>query len=468
MSQSGAVRKEQEAVIIEKVTALATSGKHQEALASIEQGLSQFPNSLELLIKKSQILFHRKEFAKAIEIIENATSCDIKLEIIKAKSFHALGKTELAKDLLDTMRLEYCRSIEDANLLDLALANIYYDQMKYKNALNLYKRVLKSNPRHQEALDATWNIYDDSNKYTDCITYYNELLELDSYNEQAWLTLGYAYNYNKQKIDAAHAFDMANAINENNKEAVMMRAQCLKESAKYDKAISLYLQLIDQHEDIQQTFMLDLAECYLAMENYNLAFFYASKYSLDNKTNWYAHLLKGICLVRHHNHFEAIDNYQNALKIAGKQTLILINLALAHYHVGEQKAAFNYFMEALDNAPDNFQYWQFVVEFLYKHKDYNAAKIVAENAYDVFKSDMASIVLMSSHFKAGDKVAAYNSVNHLTKLEDQYVEKLLLYCPELKEDVQFKGFYRYCTDKHELPNLDVVEFDLPDGYIEFS
>jgi len=248
----------------------------------------------------------------------------------------------------------------------------------------------------------------------------------------------------------------------------MMSAQCLKESAKYSKAISLYSQLMEDNDDIQYTFMLDMAECYLAMENYNLAFFYASKFSLENKTNWYALLLKGICLVRHHNHFEAIDNYQSALKIAGNHTLILINLALAHYHVGEQKAAFNYFMEALDNAPDNFQYWQFVIEFLYKHEDYDAANLVATNAHEVFHSEVSSIMLMSSFFKVGDKVSAYNAVNHLTKFEDHLVKKLLTYCPELSKDNQFRGFYRYCTDKQDLPQAAQKKFDLPDGYIEFS
>jgi len=192
MSQKGAVRKEQETVIIEKVTALTTSGKHIEALASIDEGLSQFPNSITLLLKKSQILYLTKEFKKTIDLIEGATSCDIKLEVIKAKSYHALNRPELAKDLLETLRLEYCRSIEDANMLDLTLANILYDQMKFKKALELYKTVLKSNTRNREALDAIWNIYDNSNDYIGCIKYYNTLLEEDSYNEQAWLTIGYA------------------------------------------------------------------------------------------------------------------------------------------------------------------------------------------------------------------------------------------------------------------------------------
>jgi tetratricopeptide (TPR) repeat protein len=468
MSQSGAVRNQKETDIIEKVTALATSGKHQEALVSIEEGLGLFPNSIVLLIKKSQILFHSKQYRKTIAAIESATSCDLKLEIIKAKSYHALGKVGLAKELLEALRLEYCRTIEDANFLDIALGNILYDEMQFDKALVLYQTVLKSNPRHQEALDATWNVYDVSNKYKECIKYYNELLELDSYNEQAWLTLGYAYNYNKQKLDAAHAFDMASTINDKNKEAVMMSAQCLKESAKYEKAIALYLQLMEDNDDIQYTFMLDLAECYLALENYNLAFFYASKFSLDNQTNWYALLLKGICLVRHHNHFEAIENYESALKIGGNHTLILINLALAHYHVGEQKKAFDYFMEALDDAPDNFQYWQFVIEFLYKHEDYDAAQLVASNAHEVFHSERSSIMLMSSFFKLGDKVSAYNAVNHLTKFGDHLVEKLLTYCPELTTDKQFRGFYRYCTDKNELPNTAQLDFDLPDGYIEFA
>ncbi len=468
MSQKGAVRKEQETVIIEKVTALTTSGKHQEALASIEEGLSQFPNSISLLLKKSQILYLKKEFKKTIDLIESATTCDIKLEIIKAKSYHALDRPELAKDLLETLRLEYCRSIEDANMLDLTLANILYDQMKFKKALLLYKTVLKSNTRNREALDAIWNIYDDSNDYVGCIKYYNTLLEEDAYNEQAWLTLGYAYNYNKQKLDAAHSFDMAFAINESNKEALVMRAQCLKESAKYKKAIDIYLMLIESDKKTENSFMLDLAECYLAIENYNLSFYYASKFQLSDSTNWYALLLKGICLVRHHNHYEAIENYEAAMRIAGKHTLILINLALAHYHVGEQKTAFDYFMDALDNAPDNFQYWQFVIEFLYKHNDIDAAKIVAENAHDVFKSDLSSIIVMSSHFKAGDKVAAYNAVNHFKTLDDHLVKKLLTYCPELAEDSQFRGFYRYCTDKQELPQLANTAFDLPDGYIEFS
>ena len=148
--------------------------------------------------------------------------------------------------------------------------------------------------------------------------------------------------------------------------------------------------------------------------------------------------------------------------------MILINLALAHYHVGEQKASFDYFMKTLDNAPDNFQYWLFVIEFLYKHKDFSAAKIVAENANDVFKSELSSTILMTSFFKLEDRVGAYNAVNHLKKMDESLFSKVLLYCPELAEDAQFKGFYRYCSDKKELPAISEKGYDLPDGYIEFA
>ncbi len=467
MSQKGAVDKNQETVYIEKVTALTTSGKHQEAMQSVEEALSQFPNSVALIMKKSQILYYNEEFQKTIDIIESCTTCDLKLEILKAKCYHSLDRPELAKDLLETLRLEYCRCIEDANMLDLALGNILYEQMRFKKALLLYKTVLRSSPRNREALDAVWNIYDDANDYVSCIQYHNELLEEDAYNERAWMALGQAYSYNKQKIDAAHAFDMVTTINDKNIDALAHQAQCLKEAAKYDKAIKTYNKLIEKDEAIQHSFILDLAECYLAQENYNLAFFYASKFQLKSNTNWYSYLLRGICLVRHHNHFEAIENYETAIRLAGNHTLILINLALAHYHVGEQKASFDYFMKALDNAPDNFQYWVFVIEFLYKHKDFTAAKIVAENAHEVFNTDLSSAVLMSSLFKLEDRVGAYNSVNHLTKMDDSLFAKVLLYCPELAEDDQFKGFYRYCSDKKELPVPEENKFDLPDGYIEF-
>ena len=468
MSQKGAVDKNQETVYIQKVTALTSSGKHHEAMQSLEEALSQFPNSVTLILKKSQILFYNEEFQKAIELIESFTTCDLKLEILKAKCYHSLGRSELAKDLLETLRLEYCRSIEDANMLDMALGDILYEQMRYKKALLLYKTVLRSNPRNREALDAVWNIYDDANDYVACINYHNELLEEDAYNEKAWMALGQAYSYNKQKLDAAHAFDMAATLNDNNIDALAKQAQCLKESAKYEKAINIYNRIIDKEAAIQHTLMMDLAECYLAQENYNLAYFYASKFQLKDNTNWYAYLLKGICLVRHHNHFEAIENYQNAIRIAGDHTLILINLALAHYHVGEQKASFDYFMKTLDNAPDNFQYWLFVIEFLYKHKDFSAAKIVAENANDVFKSELSSTILMTSFFKLEDRVGAYNAVNHLKKMDESLFSKVLLYCPELAEDAQFKGFYRYCSDKKELPAISEKGFDLPDGYIEFA
>ena len=467
MSQKGAVQKNEEAVYIEKVTALTTSGKHQEAMRSIEEGLSQFPTSVELLVKKSQLLYLNKEYKKAVAFIEASTTCDMKLEIIKAKSWHALDKSELAKELLETLRLEYCRSIEDANLLDLELGDILYDQMKYKKALLLYKTVLRSSPRNNKAIDAVWNIYFDANEYLECIKYFNQLLESDAYNEKIWVSLGYAYNYNSQTLDAAHAFDMAVTINEKNVEALSMQAQCLKESAKYEKAIEIYNRLLEMEDINNDALMLELAECYMATENYNLSFFYASKFQLKDNTNWYTLLLKGICLVRHHNHFEAIENYEAALALTGNQTMILINLALAHYHVGEQKVAFEYFMKVLDNAPDNYQYWMFVIEFLFQHKDYKSANVVAESANEVFKTELSSTVLMSSFFKLGDKVSAYNSVNHFTKFDDSLVEKLLLYCPELKEDAQFKGFYKYCTNRSELPVISDTCFDLPDGYIEF-
>ena len=112
-------------------------------MRSVEEALSQFPNSIALITKKSQILHYSEEFQKAIDLIEACTTCDLKLEIIKAKCYHSLDRPELAKDLLETLRLEYCRSIEDANMLDMALGNTLYEQMRFKKALLLYKTVLR-------------------------------------------------------------------------------------------------------------------------------------------------------------------------------------------------------------------------------------------------------------------------------------------------------------------------------------
>lgn len=63
-------------------------------------------------------------------------------------------------------------------------------QGKYKEALEIYDRVLEMDPREARAHHAKGDIYDLMGRYNDAVTCYSKALECDPFNAETWYNKG--------------------------------------------------------------------------------------------------------------------------------------------------------------------------------------------------------------------------------------------------------------------------------------
>ncbi len=469
MSQTRTVSTEEEAVYANKATEMMQEGKGSQALSSIEEGLSKFPNSAFLIEKKSQFLMDEMKYEEVIALIESQKEPTFELHVMKGNALYALDKKEEALSLYEFLKEDIgAGDLALLNDLDKTIAKIHLDQARFDKALELYKLVLKSDETCVESLKALWFIYEVNGNHTDSIQIHNELLEKDAYNKYAWYNLGHAYNHSSQIKKAIHAFEMALAIDEDYSDANWFLSITYKHHGDYNNAIKTLNRHYELKGDKEPLIMIELAECYLATENFSFAFYYASKYQEFEPESWQCYLYKGLCLVHFANHTEAIENYLKANEINPKESAVQTNLGLAYYHMGEHKKSFKHLLEAMDLEPDNLQNWLFAIEFLIRHEEINSALHLCKNAFEIFGDSITDIYKAACYFSKGDTINAYKCLELFDEITENQFEIILSISPALYHDKQFGGFYRYCRGNVDLPILEKGDQDLPDGFFDFE
>ena len=468
MSQTRAVNSIEETVYIQKATEMEQAGECKAAIDSIEEGLSKFPSSEQLLQKKSQLLLNDKKYKQALDVIEQMDQASFDLQFLKGKALFGLNKSEEALEIYLDLKDNSCYNIEQANALDTIIAKIYLDQAKFDEALKLYKLLLKSNITCEESLKAIWFIYEVNGDHEASIEFHNELLESNAYNFRAWYNLGHACRHLNKLDDAILAFEMCLTLDDQNVDANWFLAACLKTTGNYEKAIRIFNRHYELVGEEESATFIELAECHLALENFSFTYYYASRYEAFDDSSWETYLYKGLCLVHFANHKEAIENYKKALKINPKESKLHSNIGLAYYHCGEHKKSFEHLIEAMDLEPENIQLWCLAIEFLIRHNEIKPAIHLCNNAFEVFEDNDLQVFKAACYFIKGDSIMAYNCMENFDSVTDDQFKIILSICPFLYEDQQFKGFYRFCKNLKELPVIEQGSQDLPDGYFEFE
>ena len=468
MSQTRAVNSTEETVYIQKATEMEQAGQCKAAIASIEEGLSKFPSSTQLLQKKSQLLLNDKKYVQVLEVIAQMDEPSFELQFLKGKALYGLNNKEEALEYFLDLKDNCCYDIEQANALDNIIAKIYLDQAKFEKALELYKLILKSNLECEESLKAIWFIYEVNGNYEESIIFHNEILETNAYNFRAWYNLGHACIHMDKQEDAILAFEMCLTLDDQNVDANWFLAASLKAIGDYEKAIRIFNRHYELVGEEESATFIELAECHLALENFSFTYYYASRYEAYDDSSWETFLYKGLCLVHFANHKEAIENYKKALVINPKESKIHSNLGLAYYHCGEHKNSFQHLIQAMDLEPENIQLWCLAIEFLIRHNEIKPAIHLCNNAFEVFEENILQVYKASCYFIKGDSINAYNCMKDFEVVTNDQFKIILSICPFLYDDKQFNGFYRFCKNETELPVTEQGDQDLPDGFFEFE
>lgn len=348
----------------------------------------------------AQSYFDKQDYNSALESvnnIENIESNEVALQL-KIKILKALN---LWDNALDVNFLVLKLNPNNADILN-NIANIYYKQGNYKEALNYYNKAIQINPAHNLAIrnksiteaklkKEKYKNYKDSkiknayiNEYLqhaqDClnkaekyilvnnfinaeanchkaIKFYQKIIELDQSNKEA--IQGKLIGENNFKI-----YKNMEQYHNKNTERLFDEAQKLYSEEKYGDAIQKlsYLIIAVNNSYGKDVFYSTRGDCYKQLEQFNNAIKDYTKaiqlnpIELNPKDMWEVYSSRGDCYRALKQVYKAIEDYTKAIKF-NPEVILYTRRGLCYFLIGEDEQAMQNYSDSLNINPIIETYW---------------------------------------------------------------------------------------------------------------
>ena len=334
------------------------------ALEVVEHALKHHSFSSDFYIKKAQILLDSHKEEETLQVLEQAAifaPSEPEIFLLKAEALIYLGYSHDAFEILEDLKNSSDKKVlSDAYLVE-ALA--YESQEEFERMFYALKAALKENPANKEALERLWLCVELSKKYEESVALHEEILDDDAYSFMAWYNLGHAHAYLGNYQLAIEAYEYAFLIDENFEYAYRDCADLCFELKEYQKALSIYLEYIENFEADGDVLLL-VGRCYQYLKDYDAArLAYTRAIYLDPLNDEvYFHI--GECYAGEQAWDNAIHYYQKALSIEDQQEEYYAALGEAYAQIEADEDAAPNFKRAIDIAPEESKYWIKFANFL--------------------------------------------------------------------------------------------------------
>ena len=214
-------------------------GDLKSAENAVQFGLNLHPSSIEIKVKKLEVLIELEFYNPAKELLkelELSASESTDYLACCAKYYSNLGNPKRA--------IEYCRKAiklgEELNFLHNFIADECVNLGDPFTALRHYKAALLEDPLDEYALENIMSCFIDLKMSDEAIVFLNEYLDSYPFSESAWYEYGQFYFNQKNYEEAIKGFDYILAINSDAVSVYSNKAACLENLGNYKEAISVY------------------------------------------------------------------------------------------------------------------------------------------------------------------------------------------------------------------------------------
>jgi len=209
--------------------------QYMKALQFINQVIQMHPDNSDLLFMRGQILLFMKQYdlaKKDFDAVLSKDSANYKFNELLAQYYLTQGNSRLynlqKRKTLQILNGHYNKNKEDVEII-FEMASIYMSLKDYRNAENLYNRILSDFPNNYEALKQLAKIKLNKQQWNDVISIYNQLEnnyppEEEFFNNMAIACIQIG-NYPK----ALEYFNKTILLNPNNKDAIFNRNKLKKD-----------------------------------------------------------------------------------------------------------------------------------------------------------------------------------------------------------------------------------------------
>jgi tetratricopeptide (TPR) repeat protein len=337
-----------------------------EALEAAETGLSQFPYSSQLMIKKADLLLATRKYKEALDILETAElydSSDLNLYILKTDAYLALDQQAKAVELLEAA-LELFGGEERIDLL-FELADVYDDYEEFDKVFDCLKLILEAEPNNEEALYKICFWTDFTGRNEESIRLHQLIIEDFPFSELAWFNLAAAYQGLKLYEKAIDAYQYAVAIDEKFDYAYRNMGDAYLRLRKYKEAIEVLEKVLEltRPEDVIYE---AIGHCYHRMGNYGQARFHYKKAVHLNPDDSKLHYKIAVTYMLEEQWQSAVKQLENAMRIHRSVTEYNLAMGECKSHLNQFKDAIQYFGAVVRQKPKNVAGWEALIRCLLK------------------------------------------------------------------------------------------------------
>ncbi|MCD1115518.1 tetratricopeptide repeat protein [Chryseobacterium turcicum] len=353
-------------------------GDFNYADMAVSFGLKLHPNSLEIKIKKLEVLLEWEDYNMAKELIDELKGSSMEhtdFLVCYAKYYSNLGNPKRS--------IEICKKAlelgEEENFLNNFIADEYVNLGDPFNALKHYQQALKEDPIDEYSLENAMVCFNDLNKGEEAIAFLNGYLDDFPYSEVAWSEYGQYYFNRKNYEEAIKGFDYMLAINSSAVGVYASKAACYEALNQYQKAIEVYEEMLELEYTKAFTFY-KIGLCQKALKQPIVALNSFQK-SLREDPQFYLAMMEQSYL------YEEMGGMPEALHYAKEATLLNDSnldyqkrLAFLFIDSGKFEESLSCLKKLIDAEPSRFYNWYAYSEVLMLVGEYEEAVTVLNAA----------------------------------------------------------------------------------------
>lgn len=338
------------------------TGKDQQADDAITLALSLYPNAtLPNVFKARQAL--------TTGDIDTAQECVAQIENTDDPEYHYIqAELLLAQDKVeeaDNYLRQYFNTVPPDEYQDFVMdvANIYSDYGLNDKAFEWMMRTKGDNSKDFQELMARTLF--GVGKYQDSARIFNELLDKDPYSKRYWNALACAQYMYEDYNGSVTSSEYAIAIDPNDQEAILNKANALNRLGNYEKAIhyyNRYLNIDSSDPLVLPQIYQELAFAYSALHHAEEALYYIEKTKELDCNHIDMLVLEGHVLLENDYVHEAEEAFRNAINRSNNDPDIIIRIIVSLYDNKYVKASYEMFKKffSLFDDKDDLQGYSYM------------------------------------------------------------------------------------------------------------
>lgn len=316
-----------------------------------------YPSSVEILLKKSQLLIDKDKPEEAIRTLNNLRFVDpgnFEIFLALGISFIKMNKTSDAIRNLD--KAFELATKEDALEVLVSSADQFHVAGYSEEAVRYWQRAYEFAPENINIL-YDYAIFCTETKASEkAIELLNQAVDIDPFFEVSWYNLAFAHSSNSDFEKAAEALGYALAIEPDYPEAMYMQGLCYYYLSDYEKAISTLNEcysMDSQHGDALKM----LSSCYSVTHDHDKARYYLNLYLKLYPESHDALFDFGLLWFESGDFPKALKFIKKAIQLSPDSFLYQLNYGMVCLESGLLKEGLGYAQKAMKLNPDDYRSW---------------------------------------------------------------------------------------------------------------